>query len=201
MAQTKETNKKENGLRSLKIILVGEGGQGIQTIAKVASRAAFNCNYHVSYIPNFGTEQRGGLSLSFVQISTTPIISPKFKTADLFIIVSDRSISRTLRYIGPRTNVLYDQDLLDERTIEAIRKKTQLMVPIHAFDLATTKLTERSFNIILLGILTGIIDHSLSDEVLAVMDKKFDKYYKKEATLKDSNHTAFDIGLTLTKAE
>jgi 2-oxoglutarate ferredoxin oxidoreductase subunit gamma len=199
MAQQKKTNKKENGMQALKVILVGEGGQGIQTIAKVVSRAAFNSKYHASYIPNFGTEQRGGLSLSFVQIATTPIISPKFKTADLFIIVTNRNIERTTRYIGKNTNVLYDADLLNEKAVNAIKRRTTQTVPVRAFHQATEKLTERSFNVILTGILTGIIDHSLEEEVLKVMDEKFEKYYAKDPALKKSNHEAFAIGLNLTK--
>lgn len=188
-------------MKALKIILVGEGGQGIQTIAKVITRASVRKNYHASYIPNFGTEQRGGLSLAFVQIATKPIISPKFKTADLFIIVTNRNIERTLRYIDKHTNVLYDADLLAEETVTAIKKQTDQIVPIHAFDQAVNKLTERSFNIILAGILTGIVDHDLADEVVKVMDKKFDKYYKKNPKLEDSNHEAFNIGISLTKPE
>ena len=180
-------------------MLVGEGGQGIQTVAKLLSRAAFSHGYYVSHIPNFGTEQRGGISIAFVQISKNIIISPKFKTADLFIIVSNRDIDRTLRYIGRHTSVIYDQDLLDEESLKEIQKRTTNTISIDAFNQSTTALTERSFNIILLGILIGLVDPDLKQKVVTVMDTKFKKYYDKKSKLREMNHQALEIGLTLTE--
>jgi 2-oxoglutarate ferredoxin oxidoreductase subunit gamma len=46
-----------------KIIIAGEGGQGIQTIAHAFARAAFLDDLNVSFMPNYGVEQRGGVSL------------------------------------------------------------------------------------------------------------------------------------------
>jgi len=193
------TESEKNIDKSLKIILIGEGGQGIQTIAKIISRAAFNRKYHASYIPNFGTEQRGGLSLAFIQISKRPIISPKFKTADLFITVTDRDIDRTLRYIGQNTHILYDQDLLEKSSSVKFKKISSSIVQIRPFHKAITDLTERSFNVILIGILTGLIDADLEKEVISVMDSKFEKYYSENPKLKDLNHKGFNIGFDLTK--
>ncbi len=190
---------KRNSHKSLKVMLVGEGGQGIQTIATIFSRAEFKYGYHASHIPNFGTEQRGGISIAFVQVSKDTIISPKFKIADLFIIVSNRNIDRSLRYIGPHTNVIHDQDLLKEESLKKIQKRASCIVSIDAFKQSITSLTERSFNIILLGIVTSLVDPDLKQNVITAMDTKFKKYYDKKPNLKEMNHKALDIGFNLAK--
>ncbi len=193
-----DTHMPRSAGHPLKLILVGEGGQGIQTVAKVLSKAVFSYGYHASFIPNFGTEQRGGLSLAFIQISKADIISPKFRTADLFVITSDRDIERVLRYIGLGTNVLYDPDLVNSSAASRFTRLTPQVVPVRAFYEATQKFTERSFNIILLGILTGLIDTRLSDTVLKEMNSKFEKYYLKAPQLKAQNEQAFNLGLSMT---
>jgi len=201
LGKTKREMKRNNSrtAASLKIILVGEGGQGIQSVAKILSRAAFGQKYHASYIPNFGTEQRGGISLSFVQISHRPIVSPKFKYADLFVIVLNRDIDRILRYISPQTHVLYDTDLLKKSTVGKISQRSQNILPIPAFHEATTTFSERSFNVIILGILTGLVDKKLRRAVITGMDTKFEKYYKKDASLEKMNHAAFETGFKMTR--
>lgn len=193
----KSKKPKENG-ESLKIMLVGEGGQGIQTVAKILTRAAFKNKYHASYIPNFGTEQRGGVSLSFVQVSKDTIISPKFKTADIFIIVSNRDVERSLRYIGPQTHVLYDDHLIKKASITKLQARSKNFVPINAFNLATSEFSERSFNVIILGILIGLVDPDLKEAVIDEMHAKFEKYYTKKKSLKEDNQKAFETGLRLT---
>ena len=44
-----------------KIVLAGEGGQGVQSIAKILVEAGYEAGKEVLYIPNFGVEQRGGV--------------------------------------------------------------------------------------------------------------------------------------------
>ncbi len=185
--------------KSLKILLVGEGGQGIQTIAKILAKSAYENGYHSAYIPNFGTEQRGGISLAYVQISCDFIIAPKFKTANIFLILSSRDIERSLIYIGPETNVIYDKDLINSKVEIKLKARSKLLVPVEAFKTAISKLTERSFNIIILGILTGLTDQTLKDKVTENMDSKFSKYYEKNPELKELNHKALEIGLSLTR--
>lgn len=185
----------------IKVMLVGEGGQGVQTIAKLLARAAFNKGYHSTYIPNFGTEQRGGISISFIKISSKEIVSPKFKFANIFVILTSRNIERTLRYISKDTKVLYDKYLVSKDVLSEISKMTTQTTPAEAFKTATEEMTERNFNIIILGTLTGLVDPDISDNVLSLMDKKFKKYYKKRPELKDLNHKAFNIGFNLTKLQ
>lgn len=201
-AQTRAVKAKPKQQQAtLKVILVGEGGQGIQTIAKILTHAAFEFGYHTSYLPNFGTEQRGGLSIAFLQLSQTTIISPKFKHADLFAIVSNRDIKRITQYIGSATHVLYDTDLLEPAAARTFSALSRNVVPITAFRHATTSFSERSFNVILLGILTGLIDHNLAPTVLKEMNSKFAKYYEKTPELKTTNEHAFNLGLSMTHHE
>ncbi len=196
--KSRKTNKAKCP-KSLKIMLVGEGGQGIQTVAKVTAKTAFQSDYHVSYIPNFGTEQRGGISIGFVRISCDPIVSPKFQTADVFVIVTSRNFERTLRYIGKKTSVIYDPGFVSAKIQKQLKKKTDTVASVDAFKYATESLTERSFNIVILGLVTGLVDPDMTDKALDVMDEKFDKYYKKKPELKDLNHKAFEYGFKLTQ--
>ena len=96
-----------------KITIAGEGGQGVQSIAEILAEAANADGKNALYIPNFGVEQRGGVSIAFVQISDGEIGSPKFQKADILIPVSPRAVSRTRQYSGKGTIYIYDNSLIE----------------------------------------------------------------------------------------
>jgi len=53
----------------MNILLAGDGGQGIQTMAYVISQVIFDDKkFNISLIPNYGLEQRGGVSMVFLKI-------------------------------------------------------------------------------------------------------------------------------------
>ena len=69
----------------VRVALAGEGGQGVQSVAEILAEAAYNENKQAIYIPNFGLEQRGGVSIAFIQVSDERIGAPKFNKADVVI--------------------------------------------------------------------------------------------------------------------
>lgn len=98
----------------IKIALAGEGGQGVQSIAEILAEAANEEGKQALYIPNFGVEQRGGVSIAYVQISDGPIGAPKFQKADILIPLSARAVNRTKVHAGKNTVYLYDNSLIQE---------------------------------------------------------------------------------------
>ena len=93
-----------------KILLSGDGGQGIQTLSQLICQSAIKSGFNVSHIPNYGLEQRGGVSLAFIKISDKEINYPKFLKADLILILSDQARDRIKNYVNSNNDVL---DILD----------------------------------------------------------------------------------------
>jgi len=92
----------------VKIALAGEGGQGVQLVAELLAEAANQEGKEAIYIPNFGVEQRGGVSIAYVQISDQYIGAPRFKQGDIVVALSDRAIDRTQVHVGSQTVFVYD---------------------------------------------------------------------------------------------
>lgn len=90
----------------MKILLAGEGGQGVQLAAETLAKAAFQEGKSATLIPNFGVEQRGGVSLAFVIIGGQ-ILYPKFGQADVAAIFCDRALVRAKAHLGAKTQVIY----------------------------------------------------------------------------------------------
>lgn len=102
-----------------KILLAGEGGQGVQSVAEILAEAANIEGQESLYMPNFGTEQRGGVSVAFVQVSPEKKIgSPKFLHADIVVALSDRAVNRILNYVGKDTIFIYDNSIIDPAVVE-----------------------------------------------------------------------------------
>lgn len=118
----------------LKLILAGDGGQGIQLMADVICKAVFENNKHVTYIPNYGLEQRGGVSLAFIQISDKGISYPKFTEPDILVIMSDQARERVTSYVVESTQV-FD-----------IKNYLEINLPI------------KSYNIFFLGLLSRLLE-------------------------------------------
>ncbi len=96
-----------------RIAVAGEGGQGVQLIGEVLAEAAFRSGKEAVYIPNFGVEQRGGVSIAMVQIADQAIGAPKFAKADILVPLSARAMKRTLDFIGPDTLYIYEASAIE----------------------------------------------------------------------------------------
>lgn len=97
----------------VKIALAGEGGQGVQLVAELLAEAAHQEGKEAIYIPNFGVEQRGGVSIAYVQISDEHIGAPRFKEGDIVVALSDRAITRVQPHVGNSTVFVYDNSELN----------------------------------------------------------------------------------------
>jgi 2-oxoglutarate ferredoxin oxidoreductase subunit gamma len=101
----------------IKIAIAGEGGQGVQSIAEILAEAANQEGKNALYIPNFGVEQRGGVSIAYVQISDGQIGAPKFQKADILIPLSPRAVKRTQMHAGKDTVYIYDNSQIAEAEV------------------------------------------------------------------------------------
>ena len=98
--------------KNIKILIAGEGGQGIQTVSKILIETAYHKNLEVSFVPNYGVEQRGGVSLGYIQFGEKKIGYPKFIKSDILVLLSQRSLERAKDYINPKVKIIYNKDLI-----------------------------------------------------------------------------------------
>ncbi len=180
----------------LQILLAGEGGQGIQTIAKIISRAAANAGKEVSYIPSFGVEQRGTPSLAFLIIGDEIINYPRFDVADELVVLQQRAILTANKYVSPNTTIIFDSSTINHRSLLKTAKKV-LGAPVTKY--AFEKFTPKSFNIII----TGKLSHQLGLDkaiVWEVVAKTLGKKLTNPEIMK-ATKAAFEFGYDLTLEE
>lgn len=77
-----------------RIIIAGSGGQGVMLLGKVIAEAAMRQGNHVTYLPAYGPEVRGGTSHCMVTISDEEVGSPYITKADTLIILNNPSLER-----------------------------------------------------------------------------------------------------------
>lgn len=159
----------------LRILLAGDGGQGIQTTADIIVKAAFNQDWQVSFIPNYGLEQRGGVSLAYIQISDQKIAYPKFSFADILVVLSKQARERTKKYQNSKTQIG------DYQNFEKLFKEKNL--------------TEKSLNIFTLGWLTGQLQKNKILEI-EMVGKLLEEKLGQKANWEE-NKRAFEAGINL----
>lgn len=174
-----------------RILIAGEGGQGIQSISKILTATAFSEGKKVTFLPNFGIEQRGGVSLGFIQISDNEISFPKFQEADIVVVFGERALKRIESYLTPSTVLLFDNSLIPEKSVSHL-KLERLAVP--ASYLAKEKLIPKVFNMVIFGALFAEIGEFSWKKAEKEIEKEFADKIKKEPQLKHFNLKAFEIG-------
>lgn len=156
----------------MKIIFAGEGGQGIQVIAEILTRAAFTENKAAVYIPNFGVEQRGGVSVAFVTIQDLPIVYPKFIKADFAVILSERARERIKNHIGERTKIV-----LGPAVINGIK----------------TDMPSKAWNIVALGRLNKMAKAVRAESLAKAVEERFAKQFAEKPKLKELDMKALGV--------
>lgn len=178
-----------------KIIIAGEGGQGVQTIAKILTKAAQKSGKNVSYLPSFGVEQRGGVTLAYIQISSNPVAYPRFSKAEFVLALCNRSIEVVKNFITDRTFFIYDSAEIDEKNLKIVEDKVKNFIAVPAKKIAQEKFTTKVSNMILLGVLSAQlkdIDYKqIQDSIVTELAAKINK----DPQIKDLNFSGFQAGL------
>lgn len=183
--------------KTTRIVLAGEGGQGVQSVAEILAEAANEEGRQALYIPNFGVEQRGGVSVAFVQISDSPIGSPKFQTGDIVVALSDRAVHRTGQYVGPETTFVYDSGI--QGVEESLPENAARVLAIPAIETAKNEFHPRVFNIIIMGAVIGATGVISLERARAAIEKKLGYKFEKQPELRDLNFEAVERGMQLVQ--
>lgn len=179
----------------IRVALAGEGGQGVQSVAEILAEAAYNQNKQTIYIPNFGLEQRGGVSIAFIQVSDKRIGAPKFFKADIVVALSERAVERTTIYSDNNTIFVYDSGFKVPE--EDLPKEAKKIVGIPALETANRDLHPRVFNIIIMGAVIGLSNIVPFEAAKEALDHKLAYKFEKNPDLRDLNYRALTIGREL----
>jgi len=179
----------------IRVALAGEGGQGVQSVAEILAEAAYNEKKHAIYIPNFGLEQRGGVSVAFIQVSDKRIGAPKFHKADIVVALSERAIARTSQYSDEKTIYVYDSSF--EVALEELPAKAKKIISIPAVDVAKEQLHPRVFNVVVMGAIIGLTNIVSFESAKETLISKLAYKFEKDPDLKELNFKALEMGRKL----
>lgn len=181
----------------MNILLAGEGGQGVQSVAEILAFAAHNDNKTTSYIPNFGVEQRGGVSLAYVQVSVKPINYPKFEKADIIVAMCNRAVLPVKKFISENTLFIYDSSFIDDESLKDLQGIVKKYIALPAKKIAQEELSVKVSNILFLGVLAKHIENISSEIIKIAMNSKFSPHPE----FQELNNKAFDLGLNFDETK
>ena len=100
-------------------VFAGFGGQGMLLIGKFLAMANMLDGRHVSWLPSYGPEMRGGTANCSVILSDTPVGSPIVNNPDVLIAMNRPSLEKFVDKVVPGGTILVDSSMIDikvERT-------------------------------------------------------------------------------------
>jgi 2-oxoglutarate ferredoxin oxidoreductase subunit gamma len=148
------------------IIISGFGGQGALFAGQLLAYAGMNQGKHVTWIPSYGPEMRGGTAHCTVIVSDEPIGSPLVRNPSAAIVMNNPSLDKYQPLVKPGGVLIVNNSLVTEPiTRDDI---TVALIPANAE--ADELGDSRLMNIVLVGALLAlrpIIPLEVIDRVLA----------------------------------
>lgn len=181
--------------KPVKVVLAGEGGQGVQSVAQILMDAAALEGKEALYIPNFGIEQRGGVSIAFVQIGDEKIGAPKFRIGDIVIALSDRAVRRVRMHVGPQTVFIYDASITGVE--HDLPGDARQVLAIPALETAARKLHPRVFNVVIMGAVIGVTHVVTLEKAREAIEQRLGYKFEKNPELRELNANALQEGINL----
>jgi 2-oxoglutarate ferredoxin oxidoreductase subunit gamma len=140
----------------LKTVFSGFGGQGVLMMGYVLAWAGLHEEKHVTFLPAYGAEVRGGTANCTVVVSTEEIASPVASSPEYVVAMNYPSMVKYQNMIKTGGTIFLNSDLISQRPP---RDDMQVvLVPANA--LAHELGSDRSLNMVMLGAVvevTGIV--------------------------------------------
>ena len=153
-----------------KILCAGFGGQGVMSLGQLLAYAGMLEDKHVSWMPSYGPEMRGGTAYCSVMVSDTPVGSPIISDdATCAIVMNQPSLVKFEDTVTPGGILIVNSSLTDSK---AVREDITTYY-ISALDLATECGNGQAANMIMLGAYITITRIVLMTSVIEAFKKVF----------------------------
>lgn len=170
-----------------KTIFAGFGGQGVLLMGYVTALAAMIEDKHVTYLPSYGAEVRGGTANCTVVVSNEEIFSPVASAPDYAVIMNKPSLARFEGTICGGGRIVLNSSLVNRNPV---REDIHLL-KVPANDLAHEMGSDRTINMIMLGAFVAWTNITRAASILQGLEEITKG---KKADLMALNHRGLDRG-------
>ena len=98
-------------------IFAGFGGQGMLLIGKFVAMACMLDGKHVSWLPSYGPEMRGGTANCSVIVSDEPVASPLVDKADIIVAMNRPSLDKFEEHVKPGGVLVINSSIIDRKAV------------------------------------------------------------------------------------
>lgn len=161
-----------------KTIFSGFGGQGVLMMGYVLATSGMHEDKHVTYLPSYGAEVRGGTANCTITVSDEPIASPVASFPDFAILMNTPSLMKFEGGVKSGGTVFLNSDLVDLRP----KRRDLQVVAIPVNSMAERLGNARGANMVMIGALvqkTGLVSlKSVIKSVRSIFETKGSKVHK-----------------------
>ena len=168
------------------VIMAGFGGQGLMFIGKLLAYTSMKAGKHVTWIPSYGPEMRGGTANCTVVVSEEKIGSPVITQPQSLIIMNNPSLKAFEPRLQPGGLLFLNSSLITHR----VERKDIEVIAIPANDIALELGEKRSANMVMLGAYIARTQVVPKEGVLEGLRELFGK----KAQFLEVNKLAFEKG-------
>lgn len=143
-------------------IFAGFGGQGMLLIGKFLAMACMLDGKHVSWLPSYGPEMRGGTANCSVTVSDEPVGSPLVDMADCIVAMNRPSLDKFESKVKPGGILVINSSIIDRKA----ERDDIKVVYCDAQRIAEEIKNPKGANVAILGALMAV-EPIVSDELMS----------------------------------
>ncbi len=181
------------------IVFSGFGGQGVLTGGLVWAYAVMEKGNHVTWMPSYGPEMRGGKSKCVVKYGETPeepVTVPMMACIDVLVAMNHLALEY-LSYCREGALVLINEDVVARDSVSLPDHIVPVWVPCAS--LAYQAENQKGASIVALGALCAATGQMEPGFVKDAMHHMFED--KGKGAMRQINDRAFDLGYQAVKKE
>jgi 2-oxoisovalerate ferredoxin oxidoreductase beta subunit len=169
----------------------GFGGQGVLLMGVVVAQAGMLAGRHVSWMPSYGPEMRGGTAYTNVTVSDEEIGSPLIQHPTTLVAMNGPSLERFAGDVVPGGTIFYNSSMISERP-----KRTDVkVVAVPANEVADRLGNPKVANMVMLGAMLAHDIRISKEAIVAALPAAV----KSQAKLIELNKKAIDAGIETAK--
>ncbi len=175
------------------VIISGFGGQGALFAGQLLAYAAMDSGLHVTWIPSYGPEMRGGKARCTVVVSDEEIGSPLVRRPSAAIVLNIPSMEAFEPAVKPGGVLVVNSSLIPQKS----ERDDIRVIYVPASDIATELGNVRLANVICLAALVKATEIVSLDAIKQALEDHLPERHRKLLSL---NFEAMDRGAALVDA-